>query len=335
VILQDPRTDIVDCRGVLVIGDPHVGSRRPGRRKDPDWPHPVLRKLEHLAALSREQGLATVILGDLFDRPVERDESLKAQLVRILRSFASRPIVNVGNHDMTHATLSDADSLALFGLCDVIDVVPRSGPVATFSIGGEGVAVGMTPFGQEIPDRLDGFGASAHRRIWFTHHDIAFAGAYPGAVPPFAVEGCDLVVNGHLHRTQPAIRIGSTLWTNPGNITRRNVDCIDQRPAAWILLQDATLVPHELPFAQDVFDLTGRIVDAASGKAVAGEIESAFVSLLRAETATDMARSADGSVIAEEIEARFLREDTSEGARAILRSLLAEAVERHAGAKSE
>jgi DNA repair exonuclease SbcCD nuclease subunit len=335
MILQNPRTDIIDCRGVLVIGDPHVGSRRPGRRKDPDWPHPVLRKLEHLAALSREQGLATVILGDLFDRPIERDESLKARLVRILRSFASRPIVNVGNHDITHATLSDADSLALLGLCDVVDVVPRSGPVATIRLDGEEIAIGMTPFGQAIPDRLDGFGATARRRIWFTHHDIAFAGAYPGAVPPFAIEGCDLVVNGHLHKPQPAIRAGATLWANPGNITRRNVDCVDQRPAAWILGADATLVPHELPFVEDVFDLTGRIVDPASGKAVAGEIESAFVSLLRAEAATDMARSADGSVIKEEIEARFLCEGTSEGARAILRSLLAEAVERHVAAKSE
>jgi hypothetical protein len=333
MILQDARPDIITCNGVLIIGDPHVGSRRPGRRKDPDWPYPVLRKLEHLAALSRELGLATIILGDLFDRPVERDESLKAQLVRTLRSFASRPIVNVGNHDMTHSTLSDADSLTLLGLCDVVDVVPRSGPVARIRIGGADIAIGMTPFGQEIPRQLDGFGAAARHRIWFTHHDIAFAGAYPGAVPPFPVEGCDLVVNGHLHKVQPSIHAGRTLWANPGNITRRTVDCLDDRPAAWILGADATLVRHELPFAADVFDLTGRIVDAASDKAVAGEIESAFVSLLQAEAATDMARSADGSMIAEEIEARFAREGTSDGARAILRSLLAEAVERHVGAK--
>jgi hypothetical protein len=127
--------------------------------------------------------------------------------------------------------------------------------------------------------------------------------------------------------------VAGTLWANPGNITRQTIDCLDHRPAAWILGSDATLDRRELPCADDVFDLTGRLVEAASDAAVASEVETAFVSLLRAEEATDMARSADGSVIAEEIEARFDREGTPDGVRAILRSLLGEAVERHHGAR--
>lgn len=55
----------------------------------------------------------------------------------------------------------------------------------------------------------------------------------------------------------------------------------------------------------DVFDLTGRQVAADASQEAIGRIESAFVSLLQAETTTDLARSDDGALIREEIEAKF------------------------------
>ena len=154
MILSAERPDPIACAGLLVIGDPHVGSRRPGRRKYAAWPDPILAKLERCVALANARDLVPVILGDLFDRPVEPDVALKAQLVRILQGFRHRPLVNVGNHDMTHTTLSDGDSLALLGLCDVIDVAPACGPVATLAIGGHRLGIGMTPYGQPIPGSI-------------------------------------------------------------------------------------------------------------------------------------------------------------------------------------
>ena len=135
MILSGDRLPSVACNGVLVIGDPHVGSRRPGRRKDAVWPQAVLGKLERCVAIANERQLAVVILGDLFDRPVETDVALKNQLIRVLKGFHHRPIVNVGNHDIQHTTLTDGDSLALLGLCDVVDVVAASAPVTEFQIG--------------------------------------------------------------------------------------------------------------------------------------------------------------------------------------------------------
>jgi hypothetical protein len=86
-----------------------------------------------------------------------------------------------------------------------------------------------------------------------------------------------------------------------------------------------------LPFETDVFDLTGRLLEAASEARVSA-VESAFVSLLQAQTPGNVKRSDDGSLIREEIEAKFAEDQTSEAVRAIVRSLLDEAVER--GAKS-
>jgi DNA repair exonuclease SbcCD nuclease subunit len=330
MILSGERLAPVSCKGVLVIGDPHVGSRRPGRRKDTQWPLPVLAKLERCVAIANERDLAVVILGDLFDRPVETDEALKNQLIRTLKGFRRRPLVNVGNHDIQHTTLTDNDTLALLGLCDVVDVVAASAPVAEFQIGERRVGVGMTPYGQTIPTDVRGSFSGADLHTWFTHHDIAFDGGYPGAVPPFAVEGCDLLVNGHIHKTQKAITAGRTRWMNPGNITRQSVDLVDHVPRAWILDGSGELEAQALPFETNVFDLTGRVVDAADGSVVAREVESAFVTLLQAESPTELKRSGDGSIVRDEIEAKFMQDDTSDAVRAIVRSLLGEAVERYA-----
>lgn len=322
----EPRT----CKGLLVIGDPHVGSRRPGRRKDVLWPQPVLAKLEHCVGLANRRDLAVVILGDLFDRPVEPDEALKNQLIRILKGFRHRPVVNVGNHDIQHMTLTDSDTLALLGLCDIVDVVAASAPVATYLVGDRRIGIGMTPFGQAIPTDIRGSFTDVDWQAWFSHHDIAFDGGYPGAVPPFAVEGCALLVNGHIHKTQKSIMAGRTRWVNPGNITRQSVDLVDHVPRAWVLDATGELSPEALPFEADVFDLTGRLVEAADGAAVAQAVESAFVTLLQAESPTELKRSGDGSILRDEIEAQFLSDDTPDAVRAVVRSLLGEAVERHA-----
>ena len=330
MILDGERLPGLSCQGLLIIGDPHVGSRRPGRRKDADWPGPVLAKLDHCAAVARERDLATIILGDLFDRPGERDGALKAQLVRILKSFPHRPLVNVGNHDIEHTTLSDADTLALLGLCDVVDVASRSGPALELHLPGRRFGIGLTPFGHEIPKDVAGSFQEVASLVWFTHHDIAFEGAYPGAVPPFAIHGCDLVVNGHIHKTKPSITAGRTRWANPGNIARQSVDLIDHVPRAWTLSLDGELSPEVLPHQKEVFDLTGRLIEAATAGRVAGAVESAFVSLLQAESPGNLKRSQDGSIIRDEIEAQFESENTPDVVRAIVRSLLAEAVERRA-----
>jgi hypothetical protein len=317
----------VVCDGLLLIGDPHVGSRRPGRRKDLSWPAPVLAKLERCVEIANGRCLAPVILGDLFEQALEPDEALKGRLVRILKRFRLRPLVNVGNHDMRHTRLSEGDSLSLLGTADVVDVAPLSGPARVVEIGGRRFGLGLTPYGQPIPTDVRGAFPQADAVVWFTHHDIAFADSYPGAVPPHAVAGCDIVVNGHVHALKPPVTLGATTWTNPGNITRRTIDDLDHVPRAWVVAADGSLSPEILPFAADVFDLTGRLVEAAEAD-LSDSVESAFVSLLKAESATDLRRSADGSLLREEIEAKFERDGTSEPVRRTVLSLLAEAVAR-------
>lgn len=322
----------VACGGLLIIGDPHVGSRRPGRRKDLSWPAPVLAKLERCVEIANARDLAPVILGDLFEQAVEPDEALKGRLIRILLQFRHRPLVNVGNHDMRHTRLSEGDSLSLLGIAEIVDVGASSGPARVYDIGGRRFGVGLTPYGQPIPTDVRGAFSGVERVAWLTHHDIAFQEAYPGAVPPHDIAGCDVVVNGHVHALKRPIRAGATTWMNPGNITRRSIDCLDHLPRAWVFDAEGRLSPEDLPHAPDVFDLTGRLVEAVEAP-LSPDAESAFVSLLKAESATELARSDDGSLLREEIETKFERDETSARIRDAVLSLLAEAVERRAASR--
>ena len=70
-------------------------------------------------------------------------------------------------------------------------------------------------------------------------------------------------------------------------------------------------------------------MEAAESERVAREVESAFVTLLQAESPTELKRSGDGSIVRDEIEAKFDEDNTPDAVRAIVRSLLGEAVERH------
>lgn len=318
--------------GLLFIGDPHLSSRRPGRRRDPDFAEVGLGKLGQALALADAMDLVPVILGDLFDRAREDDHALLARTIRMLHATRHKAWCLVGNHDRVHATLSDDTALAVLREAGAVRVMDRSGPAALLDLGGRRVGLGGTPHGQEIPRRVADAFDGADAVVWLTHHDLDFPASYPGAAPIFEMEGCGLVVNGHMHATEAPRRRRGTVWWNPGNILRRSVDQIGHRPAVWSWRPDdpQSLSAHPLAFEQDVFDLTGRIAapiaPGLDGAHAAGH--SLFADLLKAESRSEMARTADGSVLLEDLEQLFREEDAEPEVRALLLDLLRGATER-------
>lgn len=328
---------IPPAAGLLFIGDPHLSSRRPGRRLDPDFAETGLGKLGQALGLADALDLVPVILGDLFDRARESDHALLARTIRMLHAARHRAWCLVGNHDRVHSVLSDDTALALLREAGALRVIERSGPAALLDLGGRRVGLGGTPHGQEIPRRVPDAFAEAEAVVWLTHHDLDFPSAYPGAAPTFAIAGCGLVVNGHMHAEERPRRHGGTVWWNPGNILRRSVDQIGHRPAVWSWRPAApqTLERHPLAFERDVFDLTGRIAaPIAPGGDAQASGHSLFADLLKAESRSEMARTADGSVLLEDLEQLFREEDAAPEIRALLLDLLREATEGGAGSGS-
>ena len=317
-----------DFAGILFIGDPHVSSKRPGRRQD-DYLESVLGKLRFCAELCHEYNLLPVILGDLLHRSDDNSLRMLNRLTDVLQLFPVPPLTLEGNHDKEGASIGEEDALYLLSRNkDAIQVIVDAGLVSTYSINGKPVRLFAAPYGTPIPASLP---AGEGRAILVTHHDMAFDGAYPGAKPIQPVAGADMVVNGHMHDTKPSVLAGQTYWHNPGNIEPLSVDLIHHVPRAWLWDGEdcSALVGMDLPHGTDLFDMTGLQVEAGNvDEAVAAitvpaMVQSDFAAWMAQEAAqqTDAARTDDASVLRGDIDAVFDAGSISDPARQLMNVL--------------
>lgn len=312
---------------LLIIGDPHASSKPIGRRKA-NYTWSVLNKLEQAAAVARKHNAFTVITGDLLHTNDDNDLTFLNRLSRSLQLFPGVHVL-MGNHDKLRGRdgLSDVDALSL--LLKMRDVFELERQVIT--VQGQSVHLEPCPYGHAIPQRVERAlgpdGAAARHCLLFTHHDLAFGGAYPGSAPLHPIEGVDCVVNGHMHDTKPSVKLGDTVWHNPGNIEPVSIDLAAHRPAVWLWtpksLEDSALTPIYLEHDIDCFDLTGLQVEAgdshgavqalaargtpgAASTVPASEAPAPsmhFVEQLQAEATSSVGRTSDLSVIEADIQA--------------------------------
>lgn len=318
--------------GFLFIGDPHISSKKPGRRKDEDFASTVLNKVEYAIEIANEHDYLPVFLGDMFNKAKEDSEAVKTRLIRILRKAKHKPVSLVGNHDISNKKLSDDDSLSILEASGIIDLIKDSGKYGEFELGNMKVGLGGTPYGDQIPNDVTGMFKDCKGVIWITHHDLAFEGSYPGSTELKEIKGVGLAINGHMHLTKKLVQKGKTTWFNPGNITRQSVDAMNHIPRVWGFSSEGQIEPFDIPYEKDVFDLTGYLVDSVLEDEVSNEkdIESVFVKLIELESSGDINRTFDGSVIMEQIEEKFKKEVTDGRVRNIIVELLKTVVEEKA-----
>lgn len=322
--------------GILFILDPHVSSRKPGTRNDIDFTATVIDKIDQAACIANERNLVPVIPGDLFDREHDTQDLMMTLLVRALNKFQVKPFVLAGNHDLTETSLTDDTALAVLKEAGVVRVVDQNGLFLACQVKSgdsvKAIAVGGTPHGMQIPDDVryaaEDAGIQADVTGWITHEDLAFDGAYPGALEMFQIKGCPWVVNGHMHLTKEPVRKGGTLWHNPGNITRLSKDCAAHTPSVWAMDAEGIMTQIPLRFVPDVFDaVKGRVQSDSNGAST--DSASAFVDMLKACTITSKAdiRTEDGSLLMHDIAEVCKERKTSLGTVNILTALHGMAVE--------
>lgn len=313
-----------DCNGFLWIGDPHLDSRRPGRRRD-DYAQTVLDKIAQAIAIANAERLIPVFLGDLFNRHNESNLGVITSLIRILAQAWTPAIEPVGNHDVDGGDLCDTDTLMLLHESRALHVVRDSGLLGVFSCQGQPVCLGFTLHGHAIPNDVRDL-AQGRRCLWLTHHDIAFPGSYPGALEPFAVLGCEQVVNGHMHAQQSDLLRGETRWSNPGNITRNSKDLYHQAPSVTVWTPDGSRrVPLRFAPPEEVFDLTGDHAAPIRPEVVQ---KSTFAELMRAQLHGEAQRTEDGGIMNERLLAICEARQLPPAAREILCNLRDRAVAR-------
>jgi DNA repair exonuclease SbcCD nuclease subunit len=245
-----------DLQGLLFIGDPHLASRVPGFRRD-DYPRVILDKLKFALAYAREHRLLPVLLGDLFEFPRDNANWLLVELFRVL----DRGTLAIhGNHDCKEDTLAENDSFSVLVESGQIRLLCGEEPWIG-RMNGCTVVVGGTSWGQDVPDSFDRTPyENAGNPVfvaWATHHDFCFP-EYDGRLRCRDTPGIDLVVNGHLHRKLADVRSKTTLWMNPGNISRLARGSATREHVPSVLRVDVSsatgFAPSRVPLPHRSFD---------------------------------------------------------------------------------
>lgn len=339
--------------GLLFIGDPHLWSFKPGRRRDASFRDTVLNKIAQAVKISNENNLWPVFLGDLFHAPDDNDLPTIVRLMRILGEFDRKPVTLDGNHDKDELTLTDRNQLTVLREADKIDVIETNGPWATLVLENPDgkvarVQVGGTSYGRPIPktyeeafsgDRPD----DVETVLWLTHEDLAFDGLYPGCLPLEHIPGIDMVVNGHMHATKLPVQKDGTVFYNPGNITRMSIDLAEHVPSVWewtpfnketMASSTGTRVPkliqHVLTHAPaaECFDFEGRHSrNVAVPTQAAEENGSRFVEIMKQEHLAG--RTDDGEYTRRSLEEVLEEFEAPEEVRSIVSRICETAIRQH------
>ena len=362
--MQKPSTNLLPAlrqhptrptRGILWIGDPHLWSFKPGRRRDASFRDTVLNKLAQAVRISNERDLWPVFLGDLFHVPDDNETSTLVRLIRVLKAFDRKPVTIDGNHDKDELTLSENNPLQLLVEADQIELISSSSPWATLDLqAADGrehrVVIGGSPYGSPLPQNFqEAFGlprpSEVGTALWITHEDLAFEGAYPGALPIEPIDEMDIVVNGHMHATKLPVDRDGTVYYNPGNITRMSIDLAEHTPAVWewtpfetdsMASASGTRVPLFRPHilehapAGEAFDFEGRharsVVVPVTPEATT-EAQSVFVQIMKEEPADE--RTDDGTHARESLESVLFELAVPDDVRRIAQHLCEEAIRQH------
>lgn len=317
--------------GFLFIGDSHLISTRPGRRID-DYSCAILGKLSQAARIANEQLLYPVHLGDLFHRARENNLELLSQTATVLREFKVPLLLADGSHDRTESWYTEKDAVSLLSGFGLLRLMDKPGKVLTLDIKGELVSLWVTPAGCRVPDNIPV--EPGTRNIMVTHHDFDFNGKYPGAQELHEIEGCDILVNGHMHHPTPLVLKGRTACHNPGSISRISVDLRKHQPvvSAWTPAMKLNLDSIPLTHVKDVFDLTGKECYAAEPRALKEELPkglrlSTFAAKIRAAETLEASRTEDGAVMIESLDNYFKTFEKSDNVKRYISGLLKEVVD--------
>lgn len=313
--------------GLLFIGDPHLSSKRIGRRID-NYMLTSLNKLAQSLMIAKKHNLAPIILGDLFHKADDTNPRLLTPLLKLLANFQQNIIDNnifilVGNHDIKDTVLTPDTALATVKASKLAYIMNTTEPIIFENL----CVLHPIPYGFDIPDEVGNSGNLPN--IVITHHNFDFGLPVKDiAIPLKPIKNAVMVVNGHLHITKKPKIIDNTVYANIGNIIRLTIDTIDYIPSVFVWQKDKPNTLSRIPLKHQpkelVFDFTGRNVETATEL-----YTSNFVEALKTDLTNNLIKTQDGSVIKEEIDRISVEEGINPQVVNIMYELLKEATEKN------
>lgn len=155
--------NMIETQGLLFVGDPHIWSKRPGRRRDESFLDTLLEKMTKIAEIANKNNLLAVVLGDFFHEDDDSDPEMLVKVMKVLKLFNRKPVTIVGNHEKDEWVLKEKNALSLLKVAGLIDIIERNGFWGKIELTNPttkekcNVALGGTPYGQSIPYNLTSF----------------------------------------------------------------------------------------------------------------------------------------------------------------------------------
>lgn len=246
-----------------MIGDFHLTSHRPDRRKD-DYLETLLGKLRQALDLFSNQGVHWVLqAGDFFDSPTVSNR-VKSEVIQLLRSYETlRVLCCYGQHDITgHSAATVPNSpLAVLESAEAVAML-NSNPWDLLQLGTDGIYVYGASFGEDVPTPKDASGTN----ILVTHRMIGDRPLYPGQPleSPRAFlrqhPEYNIVLCGDYHYPFQDSYEGR-LILNVGALARKTITDVDMglKPSVAIVdteMMEVEWIPLQVEDPEDIFDLS-------------------------------------------------------------------------------
>lgn len=251
---------------LLLVGDAHLRTETPERRREPDFAAVCLGKWRQVELIAREHGCDAILqAGDLFDSP-EPSKKLVADFIRIRRNSGTPLVCIHGQHDMAYHTQSSRErsSLAVLEAAGVLELADSS-PITVPGEGGP-VVCGAA-FGQTAPPVIpqDKAQLGLSDIILIAHSMVGDKPLWPGqeltAPADYAAKhpGYDLYLLGDYHYPWQQ-KVGNAWVVNAGCLVRKAASEreLAHRPKVVLYNSDGnTLTDIYLDIAQaeEAFDL--------------------------------------------------------------------------------
>lgn len=297
--------------GLLFIGDPHIWSKKPGRRIDDDFLSVITNKISYAINLANEKNLFPVFLGDLMHDDNDDSPEMIIKLLAALYKCQDKPVTLLGNHEKTDKYLTDKNSMSILTAANAIDVIQTTSQYCIFKHNEKTFNLFGSPHGED--PYLVNCQDTTNVNILITHHDLNFPGSYPNAIEMKPIKNIKFVINGHMHTKYDNVQKDSTTWVNPGNITRVTIAEKEHIPAVLEYnFSNETFTYHEIPHIKDVFDLTGKQITGEKFNQLELNIhKSEFVSLLKTQPSSTK-QTDDAVSVREELEKIFKDKNTKQ-----------------------
>ncbi len=269
---------------IAFIGDPHITDSQPGNRTD-NYYEALLNKLEFVCSVCEQKNIKFLVMpGDIFNKPVV-SAGVMIDLHLLVRKYNVKPLVIVGQHDLTFRYLNKRTS-AIVNLkrINTLQILNKDGRFLNDDTYISGLSYGET-------DETPAFNKNCKTNILVVHTQVAAKAIAPG-VEFTTAKGLvkkygdfDLIIAGDYHYNYVR-RFGQTIVVNAGILCRNSVTDVARDHKPFMYIYDCTnkiLTHKEIPHkpAKEIFDLSkkSRIMerDSIEQGLLAAEIEKVAV----------------------------------------------------------